>query len=116
VTIIFAEVLPTVLVSPLHLAYGVALIIIANTAVSEWLVRHGVEWHSVVRNFAVMAVVNAAILGLFSIILPGMNVALDAPATLFGLLLLTLLVTLYDRFRPYYDARREMEGEAPGAA
>ena len=110
VTIIFAEVLPTVQVQPLHLAYGVALIIIANTVVSQWLVKRGVEWHSAVREFIVMALVNVAILGLFSVILPGMNVPLDAPATLFGLLLLTLLVTLYDRFRPYYDARRELEG------
>jgi hypothetical protein len=110
ITIIFAEVLPTVQVPVLHLAYGVTLIIVANTVVSQWLVKRGVEWHSAVREFIVMALVNAAILGLFSIILPGMNVPLDAPATLFGLLLLTLLVTLYDRFRPYYDARRELEG------
>jgi len=94
----------------------VALIIIANTVVSQWFVKRGVDWQSAVREFLVMAVVNLAILGLFSVILPGMNVPLDAPATLFGLLLLTLLVTLYDRFRPYYDARREMERAATQAA
>jgi hypothetical protein len=115
ITIIFAEVLPAVHVQPLHLGYGVALIIIANTAVSQWLVKRGVEWQSAVREFTVMAVVNLAILGLFSVILPGMNVPLDAPATLFGLALLTLLVTLYDRFRPYYDARRELEGAVQAA-
>jgi hypothetical protein len=65
--------------------------------------------------FMVMAVVNLVILGLFSVVLPGMNVPLDAPATLFGLSLLTLLVTLYDRFRPYYDARRALEGAASAA-
>jgi hypothetical protein len=108
ITIIFSQVLPSVHVAPVHLAYGVALIIIANTVVSQWLVKRGVEWESAVREFVVMAVVNAAILGVFSLILPGMNVPLDAPATLFGLFLLTLLVTLYDRFRPYYDARREL--------
>ncbi|MDQ2653584.1 MAG: hypothetical protein M3Z20_11155 [Chloroflexota bacterium] len=115
ITIIFAEVLPAIRAQPLHVAYGVALIIIANTVVSQWLVKHGVEWHSAMREFVVMAVVNLAILGLFSVILPGMSVPLDAPATLFGLALLTLLVTLYDRFRPYYDARRELEGAARAA-
>ena len=115
ITIIFAEVLPAIQAQPLHVAYGVALIIIANTVVSQWLVKRGVEWHSAVREFVVMAVVNLVILGLFSVILPGMSVPLDAPATLFGLALLTLLVTLYDRFRPYYDARRELEGAAPAA-
>jgi hypothetical protein len=109
VTIIFAEVLPTVHVQPLPLASGVALIIIANTVVSQWLVKRGVDWQSSLREFLVMAMVNLVILGCFSVILPGMNVPLDAPATLFGLALLTLLVTLYDRFRPYYDARRELE-------
>lgn len=108
ITIIFAEVLPTVHVQPLHLAAGVALIIVANTVVSQWLIKRGVEWQTALREFLVMAVVNLVILGCFSLILPGMNVPLDAPATLFGLALLTLLVTLYDRFRPYYDARREL--------
>jgi hypothetical protein len=116
VTIIFAEVLPSIRAQPLHVAYGVAVIIIANTAVSQWLVKHGVEWTSAVREFVVMAVVNAVIVALFSAILPGMSVPLDAPATLFGLFLLTLLVTLYDRFRPYYDARRELEIAAVPAA
>jgi hypothetical protein len=115
ITIIFAEVLPTIQAQPLHVAYGVALIVIANTAVSQWLVKRGVEWPSVMGKFMVMAVVNLVILGLFSVVLPGMNVPLDAPATLFGLSLLTLLVTLYDRFRPYYDARCELEGAARAA-
>jgi hypothetical protein len=84
--------------------------------VSHWLVKRGVEWPSAVREFVVMAVVNTAILGAFSLFLPGMNVPLDAPATLFGLFLLTLLVTLYDRFRPYYDARRDLEDAALRAA
>ena len=116
ITVIFSQVLPTVDVRPLHLSYGVALIIIANTVLSQWLVKRGVEWQSALREFVVMAVVNAAILGVFSLVLPGMNVPLDAPATLFGLFLLTLLVTLYDRFRPYYDARRALHEAAPGAA
>lgn len=116
ITIIFAEVLPAVRVQPMHVAFGVALIIVANTVVLQWLIKHGVEWHSAVCEFVVMAVVNAAIVALLSAILPGMNVPLDAPATLFGLFLLTLLVTLYDRFRPYYDARRELEAVALRAA
>lgn len=109
ITIIFSQVLPNVEVRPLYLGLGIALIIIANTAVSQWLVKRGVEWTSAVREFFVMAVVNAVILALFGVILPIMRVPLDAPATIFALFLLTLLVTLYDRFRPYYDARRQLE-------
>ncbi|MFT4040869.1 MAG: hypothetical protein QM692_21990 [Thermomicrobiales bacterium] len=114
ITVIFASVLPTVDAGSLHLAVGVALIIVANTVVSQYLIKRGVEWTSAVREFVVMAVVNLGILGMFGLILPMMRVPLDAPATLFGLLLLTLLVTLYDRFRPYYDARRQLALAAAG--
>ena len=38
-----------------------------------------------------------------------------AAASAAALTALTLLVTLYDRFRPYYDARRELERAAQAA-
>ena len=53
-----------------------------------------------------MAVVNALIVAAFFAVLPFTGGSIDTPATLFAVLLLTLLVTLYDRFRPYYVARR----------
>jgi hypothetical protein len=86
-------------------AIGVAVVIVANTAISELLVRRGVRWGTAVE-FVVMAVVNALIVAVFLGVLPFSGGSIDTPATLFAVLLLTLLVTLYDRFRPYYVARR----------
>jgi hypothetical protein len=42
----------------------------------------------------------------YVVILPFVDGAIDVPATLFSVLLLTLLVTMYDRFRPYYQVRQ----------
>jgi hypothetical protein len=52
-----------------------------------------------------MGLVNAGLVAIFAAVLPWMGASLDSPATLFGVLLLTLLVTLYDRFRPYEQVR-----------
>lgn len=108
ITIIFSRILPGVNVGVAHLAIGVATLIVANTAVSEWLVRRGVGWQSAILEFAVMATINAGLVTIFSVLLPWMSGAsIDSPAVLFGVLLLTLLVTLYDRFKPYQQVRVE---------
>jgi hypothetical protein len=106
VTIIFSQVLPSATASVTQTAVGVAVVILVNTVISEALVRRGVDWRSTLLEFVVMAVVNVLTVIAFSLILPLGNGSLDVPTTLFILLLITLLVTLYDRFRPYYQVRR----------
>jgi hypothetical protein len=105
VTVIFSRILPNATASVTTVAIGVAVVIAANTVISELLVRRGLRWGAAVE-FVVMAVVNALIVALFFAVLPFTGGSIDTPATLFAVLLLTLLVTLYDRFRPYYVARR----------
>jgi hypothetical protein len=51
-------------------------------------------------------VVNTLVVAAYVVILPFVDGAIDVPATLFSVLLLTLLVTMYDRFRPYYQVRQ----------
>ena len=106
VTIIFSRILPNVQASVTTVAIGVAVVIVANTVISELLVRRGVRWGATALEFIVMAAVNALIVAAFFAVLPFTGGSIDTPATLFAVLLLTLLVTLYDRFRPYYVARR----------
>jgi hypothetical protein len=88
--------------TPLEIAMVVVLVIVLNTAISEWLGRRGVSWQSVVRQFAAMVAINAAILVIAGILLPG---RLDPATSAFFLFLLSLIVTLYDRYRPEYLAR-----------
>jgi hypothetical protein len=105
VTVIFSRILPNAQASVMSVAVGVGVVIVANTVVSELLVRRGVHWGAAAREFVVMAVVNALVVAVFFAVLPFTGGSIDTPATLFAVLLLTLLVTLYDRFRPHYVAR-----------
>jgi hypothetical protein len=98
-SIIFAQVLPEVRSSNLQLALGMAIIIIINTALSHWLARHGTHWRSIIREFVVMSIVNLGIVLAFNFLLPRYNGSINLFTTLFFVLLLTLNVTLYDRYR-----------------
>lgn len=109
-TVIFSEVLPGARATPVQTATGVAIVILANTFITEWLVRRGVWWGSALIGFLTTAAVNIGIVAVFLVVLPLAGGSFDLPATGFSLFLLTLLVTLYDRFRPYYLVRREQSG------
>jgi hypothetical protein len=109
VSIIFAQILPDVNATALQMTIAVALVVIGNTLVSEWLVRRGMTWKTMVREFGAMAVINVGLTILFLLILPVSAGSLHTGSTLFFLLLLTLLVLLYDHFRPYYLKRLELQ-------
>jgi hypothetical protein len=104
VGIIFAQVLPDVRVSNIQFTVGVAFVIALNTLVSEWLARHGHGWESILREFLVMAVVNFGLILLYSFLLPSLGGSIHLGNTLFFVFLLTLIVTLFDRYRPVLEA------------
>jgi hypothetical protein len=107
VSVIFAQILPEVRATNLELAIGVAFVIALNTVVSHWFARRGTEWASMIRQFVVMAVINFGLVLIYSFILPAgeSDGSINLGNTLFFVLLLTLLVVLYDRYRAVYDAR-----------
>ena len=98
-SIIFAQVLPEVRSSNLQLAIGIALLIVINTALSHWLAMRGTHWKSIIREFIVMSIVNLGIILVFNFLLPRYNGSINLFNTLFFVLLLTLNVALYDRYR-----------------
>ncbi|HWQ50121.1 MAG TPA: hypothetical protein VN414_14480 [Methanosarcina sp.] len=98
-SIIFAQILPEVRSTNLQLAIGMAIIIIINTALSHWLARRGTYWRSIIREFIVMTMVNFGIVLAFDFLLPRYDGSINLFNTLFFVLLLTLNVTLYDRYR-----------------
>jgi len=101
-SIIFAQVLPEVRSSNLQLAIGMAIVIIINTALSHWLARRGTHWKSIVREFVVMSIVNLGIVLVFNFLLPRYDGSINLFNTLFFVLLLTLNVTLFDRYIVYH--------------
>jgi hypothetical protein len=104
VSIIFGRMLPGVDTSPAGTALGVAIVIVANTLISEALVRRGRQWSSAARQFGVMLALNLVILAIGQAVLATLTGRRLEHALVF-VLLLTLIVTLYDRYRPIHLAR-----------
>ncbi len=109
VTIIFAQILPGMQASNTALVLGVAFIIILNTALSHGISRRGKEWASIYREFLVMALANFLFAALFIWLMPHTGGQLPRGATLFFVLLLTVLVTMYDHYRVVYLMRFHQE-------
>jgi hypothetical protein len=92
-SVIFAEILPTVKLSALEVTVGVVAIVCANTALSGRIPA-----------FAVRLVVNLGLIYLGSRLLSDAD---DFPlgTGLFFAFLITLLTSLYDLYKPLYEAR-----------
>lgn len=105
ISIIFGQMLPNVQVSNLQMAAGVAAIIAVNAFASHWLAARGTHWRSILTEFAVMAGINLAAALAFTYIAPSFDAEIQLRGILFFVLLLTLIVTLYDRYRPFLDRR-----------
>jgi len=83
------------------------VVIVLNTALSHWLARRGVGWKNVIGHFVVMAAANTTIVALFQLGAgPG---DLDDAAAGFFILLLSLILTLFDRALEVRLARTEEE-------
>ena len=95
-SIIFAEILPTVTMTAVEVALGVVVIVAANSAIGVWLTR--------VTSFVARLAVN---LGFVYVASRVISDAEDFPlgTGLFFAFLITLMVTLYDDYKPLHDAR-----------
>ncbi len=109
VTLIFARILPGYRATDVQLVLAVIAIITLNSFVSYWFAHHGVGWRSAAAQFAALLLVNTLILLAAHFLLRGGPIQI-AGQSAFLLALLTLLITLYDYFRPAYSARFETRG------
>lgn len=105
ICVIFASVLPDIDRGPLQTAFGVGLLIVANAAVSHWLGGRGVQWRSTGTQFLGMLVVNAGLIWVFAVVGRTPSEDLNGAAVVFFGLVISLLVTLYDRFSTERAAR-----------
>lgn len=108
-SIIFGQMLPNVQVSNLQMAAGVAAVIAVNAFASHWLAQRGTHWRSILTEFAAMVGINLAAALAFTYIAPSFDAEIQLRGILFFVLLLTLIVTLYDRYRPFLDRRMAAE-------
>ena len=104
--IIFAQLLPGLQAESFQIATAVAFVIVINTALSLWLAGRGASWRSTIQEFLVMSAVNFLLFVLFYLFMQHrINGLIELEATLFFVLLLTLNVTLYDRYWKMYMMR-----------
>ena len=86
---------------------GITVVIIGNMFVSSYFDRRDVTWNSVFREFGAMMTVNGVLAALFILLEPGGSGSIGRGDLLFFLFLLTLIVLLYDAYRPMYRKRLE---------
>ena len=100
-SVIFAEILPSVEASAVEVGLAVAVIVVANTAVSMFSARSR-RVHN--ESFAGLLAANLAFIYLLSTFFsPAENFPLGT--ALFFAFLITLLLWLYDVYKPVYDVR-----------
>jgi hypothetical protein len=115
---IFGQILPDFDVGTASLIIAIAAVVLINTAISELLVRRGTRYSNAFIQFAAMLAINIVSVWIARLVLGADNV--DWQHTIFFLLLIALLVTLFDRYRPYNAARflperdLRMEGQPAG--
>ncbi|MFO7916322.1 MAG: hypothetical protein R6U43_11620 [Candidatus Krumholzibacteriales bacterium] len=105
ISVIFSQMLPGMNIRSIHLFAGLAVFVLFNTFLRFQYSRGGRKVESAVLSFIILGLING-VLAFFaqSLIKRGF---LNLPGTrlLFFLLLMTLIVTLYDRWRPVFEVR-----------
>jgi hypothetical protein len=108
-SVLFAQVLPGVEASPTAVFVGVAIFVVINTALTLAVYRRSRSIESLAVTFLVRAGVNVALVLVEGRLLDRVGGELSYVHTLFFVLLLSLLVTMHDRWHAVYDWRRAQE-------
>ncbi len=111
---IYARILPGLEVSDLRMFVGVAVFVVANAAISIAAAKRTGTREGLAGDFGARVVVNAVLVLVARLILGGG--ALDLSATFFFVLLLSLLVTMHDRYAPVAAVRAEHDHSDPEPA
>jgi hypothetical protein len=104
VTFIFSRMLPGADPFAIAIMVGVAVVVVADTLISRLLILRGDRPHGAVMQFAVTLAVNVAIVLVGSFAIETLRGAQLENAIVF-VLLVSVIVTGYDRYRPLYKAR-----------
>jgi hypothetical protein len=113
ISIIFAQILPSTDATPLQITFAVAFVVIANAAVSQSIAGRGYSWGSTFAQFVAMVIINLGAALVYIVVLRQSDQPVNEGATLFFVLLLALIITLFDRYRPIRTSGFERSGGAP---
>ena len=99
-SIIFGRVIPDSTASVLDVLVGVSVLVSSNAAVTQRLQRRGHSWESVGRSFLGNLFVNVWLLVAFGNLLSSDDDGSSGLGLAFFLFLLSLVIALFDRYRP----------------
>jgi hypothetical protein len=101
ISVIFSQVLSGIRATDAQLVLGIAVVVVLNSAISLWRIQSGSRYGSTFVQFLAMAAVNGSIVAAGSLVRRtlGYDAYLPIQDALFFLLLLTLVITMYDRYR-----------------
>ena len=105
ISVIFAQLVPDSDASPVQIAFGVSFLVVTSSVISHLMSRRGISWTSTAREFGAMMIVNVPIAIVYVALLRRSDTPVNEAALVFFVVLLTLLVTLFDRFQ---DERHSM--------
>ena len=108
ITMIFGHVLHVV-ASNTQIVVGVAIFVVVNAAVSHALATRGTRWRTTAIQFLAMAAINSGIVLVLALTRGHLRRDVQPDDVLFFVLLLTLIVTLYDRYRTMRERRLRHE-------
>lgn len=106
---IFVSVLPGIHIATPRLVIGTIIVVVLNTAITEWMGRHGMSFETAMRSFFAVTLANFALVVIYWFIVRRTGGSLNAGATLFFLFLVSIIIALYDRYRPIYLRRVDVE-------
>ncbi|MBW9209005.1 hypothetical protein KV102_02065 [Mumia sp. zg.B53] len=104
VSIIIANIVPSVRTSPFDIAVSCTVLVVVNSFLGLWTARRGGGLESAVTTFFALSALNIGLVLVASLVLPN-NEQFFLTAGFFFVFLLTLIVSLYDRYRPVLDVR-----------
>jgi hypothetical protein len=110
--IIFAQLLE-LNASTLELVVALTVVIVVNSAVSQWLSRRGTTWRSLGVEFLVMSVFNFGVLLAYIGLRSSFEAEFETGSVFFLVLVFTLIITLFDRYRREGERLEERERPRP---
>lgn len=96
---VFSRILPGVDATTPQIVVAVGILVVANSVISHHIAGRGVEWTSTVSQFIAVAAINAGVVVVLVLLPTPRGPAVQPIPALFFLLLISLVVTLYDRYR-----------------
>jgi hypothetical protein len=104
VSVIFSRMLPGADPAAIDIMLGVALVVVVNTVISSVIVRAGERPSGAIKQFVVMLAINVAIVLIGQLLFRTLR-GVQLEHALVFVLLLSVIITGYDRYRPLYKAR-----------